>query len=125
MAVSKKKTLYREGALYVPFLNEGERVMTNGLRKDVSRHGNGSENSRKDITKSVKRPKSRAVQNFNNRVNADRKVIAMGKQYHKAQFQIEIPERATIENPEAFLQAKERSAFYRERREKEKQLKGR
>lgn len=122
MGSLKKKTLFREGALYVPFLNEGERVQANGIRKDVSRFGNGSEHSKKDITKGVKRAKSRAVQNFNNRVNADKKVIAIGKQYHKAQFQIEIAERSTVEDPEAFLQAKERKAQRQADRENKKQL---
>lgn len=106
----KKKTLHREGDFYVPFLNEGERVQSNGLRKDVSRFGNGSEHSKKDITKSVRQPKKRAVQNFANRENADTKVMAMGKQYHKAQFQIEISERSEVRDPEKFLIYKERSS---------------
>lgn len=119
MAVSKKKTLYREGALYVPFLNEGERVMTNGLRKDVSRHGNGSEHSKKDITKSVKRPKNRAVQNFNNRVNAQRKNEIQGKVWDKAQTQFPIHERANYDDPIKYFRQAEQKAS----REAKKKLK--
>lgn len=120
-----KKHLIKSAGQLVPHLHEGQQLMTNGLKKDTSRFSTGSSHSTKDITKGVKRAKSRAVQNFNNRVNADKKVLAMGKQYHKAKYQIEINERSTVEDPEAFLQAKERSDFYRERREKQKQLKGR
>jgi hypothetical protein len=119
-----KKHLIKVAGQIVPLLSEGQQVMTNGLKKDTSRHSTGSTHSKKDITKSVRRPKARAVQNFSNRVNAYEKNVHTGRTFYQSLYQIEIEERAEVLNPEGFLKQKQRKAERLAERELKKQTKG-
>lgn len=121
--MSNKSHLIKSAGQLVPHLKEGQTIMSNGLKKDTSRYSTGSLSSNKDITKGVKQAKKRAVQNYNNRVNAEEKNDRLKRTYHKAKFQIEISERAEVLDPEAFLKNKERTATRKEERKAAKELK--
>lgn len=121
------KHLIKSEGQILPFLYEGQQVLSNGLKKDTSRFAQGSTSSIKDITKGVKRPKNRAVQNTANRDNAVRKVIAEGAKFEEAKNQIDMfVDKYTTEeilNPPAFLQANVRKLQRQQEREAKKRLK--
>ena len=124
--MSSRHLIKSEGQI-LPFLYEGQKVLSNGLKKDTSRFAQGSTSSKKDLTKGVKRPKNRAVQNFANRDNAVRKVIAEGAKFEEAKNQVDMfidkHSLEEIENPPAFLQANVRKLQRQQEREDKKRLK--
>lgn len=91
----------------LPFLKEGHRVMRNGVKKDVSRYGIGSESSKKDSAKSCKRPKKLASVRYKAKDEAIEIQKKQGKLYDSARYQVDmfVDKHATeeIKNPHKFL----------------------
>lgn len=106
-----KKVVFVE---YAPLLTEGQRVMQNGLKKDTSRYGIGSDSSKKDSAKSCKRPKKLAAARVRAKDNAIEIQKAIAQNFDNARFQIDmfIDKNSTeeIKDPPAFLVSKIRKA---------------